>query len=49
MSEPPRTPLSARLSLHARAEQDFLDSLVSLGILDRIGDQYRNTPESDHS
>ncbi|ONI91997.1 methyltransferase [Actinosynnema sp. ALI-1.44] len=35
--------LSARLGLHPRGARDFLDTLVSLGLLDRVGGQYRNT------
>ena len=42
--------LGARLGLHARAVDDFLDALVALGFLARDGDggegRYRNTPES---
>ncbi|MFL6178908.1 MAG: methyltransferase [Actinomycetes bacterium] len=39
-----------RLELHARSRRDFLDALVSLNLLDRIGDGpqavYRNTPDT---
>jgi hypothetical protein len=42
--------LGARLGLHARAVDDFLDALVALGFLERDGDgsegRYRNTAES---
>lgn len=38
------------LDLHPRATRDFLDALVSLGVLEREGDgddpRYRNTPET---
>jgi SAM-dependent methyltransferase len=40
-------PLSARLGLHARSASDFLDALVALGLLDRQGRSYANTPMSD--
>jgi O-methyltransferase domain/Dimerisation domain len=40
--------LSGRLGLHPRAARDFLDALVSLGMLGRDGDgRYANTPETD--
>lgn len=39
--------LRARLDLHSRSVDDFLDSLVSLGMLSRNGDQYSNTPATD--
>ena len=39
--------LSARLGLHARSARDFLDALVALGFLQRTGDSYANTPETD--
>ncbi|MDX6645199.1 MAG: hypothetical protein QOK40_926 [Miltoncostaeaceae bacterium] len=39
--------LSARLGLHERSARDFLDALVALGMLDRDGDRYRNTPETE--
>src|SRR3954469_10109911 len=42
--------LAARLGLHPRAVDDFLDALVALGFLERDGDgadgRYRNTAES---
>lgn len=37
-----------RLQLHPRATRDFLDSLVGLGVLDREGDVYRNSPAADY-
>ena len=39
--------LSERLMLHSRSARDFLDALVALGMLERDGDQYTNTPETD--
>lgn len=39
--------LSGRLGLHPRSARDFLDTLVALGFLQRTGDRYANTPESD--
>jgi hypothetical protein len=39
--------LSARLGLHVRSARDFLDTLVALGFLQRSGDIYSNTPETD--
>jgi hypothetical protein len=39
--------LSGRLGLHPRSARDFLDSLVALGFLQRDGDQYANTAETD--
>ena len=39
--------LRGRLGLHARSARDFLDTLVSLGFLQRDGDRYRNTPDTD--
>jgi hypothetical protein len=36
--------LSARLGLHPRSARDFLDALVALGLLERAGGIYRNTP-----
>lgn len=45
------TPLTAeqigeQLKLHPRAVRDFLDALVALGMLEREGAHYRNTPET---
>ena len=39
--------LGERLNLHTRSNIDFFDSLVSLGMLARDGDQYSNTPSTD--
>ncbi|HEX5501699.1 MAG TPA: methyltransferase [Thermomicrobiales bacterium] len=38
--------LRGRLGLHPRGARDFFDALVALGMLERQGDQYRNTPET---
>ncbi len=39
--------LRRRLGLHPRSARDFLDALIALGMLEREGDVYRNTPETD--
>ena len=39
--------LSERLMLHPRSVRDFLDALVALGMLERDGDRYSNTTETD--
>ena len=39
--------LVGRIGLHGRQARDFLDALVALGFLQRTGDRYANTPESD--
>jgi hypothetical protein len=39
--------LVERLSLHRRSARDFLDTLVALGFLQRTGDRYANTPDTD--
>jgi hypothetical protein len=39
--------LSGRLGLHPRSARDFLDTLVALGFLQRTGDTYGNSPETD--
>jgi hypothetical protein len=39
--------LTKRLKLHQRSARDFLDALVALGLLDRHGDRYANTPAAD--
>jgi hypothetical protein len=39
--------LRRRLGLHARSARDFLDTLVALGFLQRDGERYRNTPDTD--
>lgn len=49
LSETPGTAqdLTARLRLHQRSARDFLDSLVSLGMLQREGDLYQNAPDTE--
>lgn len=47
-----RGPLAAReigqkFALHPRGLRDFLDALVALGVLERRGTVYLNTPEAD--
>jgi O-methyltransferase domain/Dimerisation domain len=39
--------LSGRLGLHPRSARDFLDTLTALGFLQRTGDRYANTVETD--
>ena len=39
--------IGERLTLHPRACRDFLDALVALGMLDREGERYANTFETD--
>jgi hypothetical protein len=39
--------LRTRVGLHPRSARDFFDALVALGVLDRDGERYRNTPEAD--
>jgi len=39
--------ISGRLGLHPRSARDFLDALVALGFLQRSGDRYSNTAETD--
>ena len=39
--------LAERLGLHSRSARDFFDALVSLGMLEREGEVYRNTAETD--
>src|SRR5579884_1237680 len=39
--------LRGRLGLHPCSARDFFDTLVALGVLEREGDRYANTPESD--
>lgn len=39
--------LTSRLKLHQRGARDFFDALVSLGMLEREGGLYRNTPEAE--
>lgn len=38
--------LEQRLGLRADATADFLDALVALGLAERHGEHYRNTPEA---
>ena len=38
--------LTKRLRLHPRSTRDFLDALVALGMLKRIGTRYANTTET---
>jgi SAM-dependent methyltransferase len=40
--------LRARLSLHPRSHRDFLDALVALGMLEKRGGRYANTPATGH-
>ena len=39
--------LCGRLGLHPRSARDFLDTLVALGFVQRAGDTYGNTPDTD--
>jgi hypothetical protein len=39
--------IGKRLKLDERGLRDFLDALVALGMLERSGGQYRNTPSTD--
>lgn len=39
--------LQRRMGLHPRSARDFLDALVSLGMLERHDGVYANTPETD--
>ena len=39
--------LMRRHQLHERSAHDFFDALVALGMLNRDGDRYSNTPETD--
>lgn len=39
--------LTARFELHSRSARDFFDALVALGMLEREGELYRNTPATD--
>jgi SAM-dependent methyltransferase len=43
----PLETIRARLNLHERGARDFLDALVSLGMLEREGGNYNNTPATD--
>jgi hypothetical protein len=40
--------LSQQLGLHPRSARDFLDTLVALGLLERNGQVYANTPEAGY-
>ncbi len=42
-----RDALKAALGLQERGATDFFDALVSLGMLERSGDEYSNTPATD--
>lgn len=39
--------LRGRAGLHPRSARDFFDALVALGFLERNGDVYANTPDTD--
>src|SRR5262245_23304276 len=39
--------LTQRLGLHPRGARDFFDALVTLGMVQRDGTHYRNTPATD--
>ncbi|MDX1387491.1 MAG: methyltransferase [bacterium] len=39
--------IGEKLELHPRSRRDFLDALVALGMLERNGGVYKNTPEAD--
>jgi len=39
--------IQERMALHPRSVRDFLDALVALGMLQRKGSRYANTPETD--
>jgi hypothetical protein len=43
----PGPELAEKLGLHPRSSRDFLDALVALGMLNRDGDLYSNTPSTD--
>lgn len=49
LAQGPRTAkaVMAELGLDARGTNDFLDALVSLGMIDRTGDEYANTAATD--
>ena len=38
--------LSTKVQIHERGAKDFLDTLVAVGMLNRTGEQYSNTPET---
>jgi hypothetical protein len=39
--------LTESLGIHPRSSQDFFDALVALGLLERHGEQYTNTPQTE--
>ena len=39
--------ITKKFKLHSRSNLDFLDALVALGMLQRKGGKYANTPECD--
>ena len=39
--------LQGRLGLHPRSARDFFDALVSVGFLERVGNTYQNTPDTN--
>jgi SAM-dependent methyltransferase len=43
----PLPALESELQLHSRGSRDFLDALVALGFLNREGDNYSNSPETN--
>jgi cyclopropane fatty-acyl-phospholipid synthase-like methyltransferase len=43
----PYETLRAHFQLHPRSARDFFDALVALGMLEREGQVYRNTPQTD--
>jgi hypothetical protein len=43
----PLDALTTRLGLHRRSARDFLDVLTALGFLQRAGNTYSNTPDTD--
>ncbi len=49
LTDGPRTAeaLMAELELQPRGTVDWLDALVSLGMLERVGDEYANAPATD--
>ncbi|HEY9774209.1 MAG TPA: methyltransferase [Planktothrix sp.] len=40
--------LNGKLKLNGRGSRDLFDALVSMDLLQRDGDQYRNSPDSDY-
>src|SRR6266542_575 len=39
--------VATELELHPKGVRDFLDALVSLGMLERVGHEYRNSAATD--